>query len=65
VLATTLPVLAARRAVDGELGNVPAEWFEPRLELQWWPVAFAGSLVVLALAVWHGTKVVADTEGLV
>ena len=65
VLATTLPVLAARRAVDGELGNVPASWFEPRLELQWWPVAFAGALVVLALAVWHGTKVVADSDGLV
>lgn len=65
VLATTLPVLAARRAVDGELGNVPAAWFEPRLELQWWPVAFAGALVVLGLAVWHGTKVVADTDGLV
>ncbi|MFS0699045.1 hypothetical protein AB6N24_03625 [Cellulomonas sp. 179-A 4D5 NHS] len=63
-LATALPVLAARRAVERELGNVPAAWFEPRLELQWWPVAFAGALVVLALAVRHGTKVVADTDAL-
>lgn len=58
-------MLAARRAVERELGNAPAAWFEPRLELQWWPVAFAGALVVLALAVRHGAKVVADTDALV
>jgi hypothetical protein len=64
-VATTLPVLAAQRGISGELGHVPAEWFEPRLELHWWPVAFAGALLVLALAMRHGSKVAADTEGLV
>jgi hypothetical protein len=49
----------------GELGHVSAEWFAPRFEPQWWPLGFAAFMIVLAVSVRQGSRMAAETEGLV
>jgi len=64
-IAAVLPVVAAQRAIAGELAHVSAGWFAPRFEPQWWPLGFAAFLVVLAISVRQGSRMAAETAGLV
>jgi hypothetical protein len=45
--------------------DVPDGWIVPALDLVWWPLPVALLLAALALAVRSGTRLAADTEGLV
>jgi hypothetical protein len=63
--ATVLPYLAAGRAVTAEMAGLPADYFTPRFEPIGWPWGLAVFAIVLALAVWQGSRVSAETEGLV
>ena len=62
-LAATLPVVAAQRAITGEMAGVPAEWYAPVFQPSWWPLGFAAFLAVLAAETAHGARL--ETEGLV
>lgn len=77
-LATAGPVLAAPTVIDlvehaprytetGPLRTfpMPTGWLEPDLRIGWWPLAPALLLAALAGATRAGTRVAADTEGLV
>jgi hypothetical protein len=57
------PYLAAQQVVP--LLDVPDGWIVPALDLVWWPLPVALLLAALALAVRSGTRLAADTEGLV
>jgi hypothetical protein len=63
VLASVGPYLAAQQVVP--LLDVPDGWIVPALDLVWWPLPVALLLAALALAVRSGTRLAADTEGLV
>ena len=63
--ATGLPYLAAKRAIVGEMGHLSAQSFAPRVEPTWWPWGLACFAIVLTVAVWQGSRVAAQTEGLV
>lgn len=77
-LATAGPVLAAPTVIDlleqvprytetGPLRTfpMPTGWLEPDLRVGWWPLVPALLLAALAGATRAGTRVTADTEGLV
>jgi len=64
-LAATLPVVAAQRAISGEMAGVPAQWYAPLFQPEWWPLGFAAFLAVLAAATAHGARLGSETEGLV
>ena len=78
VLATAGPALASPTVIGlieaaprySELGpldryDVPAGWLEPDLRIVWWPLLPALLLAALAGATRNGTRLAADTEGLV
>lgn len=61
--SSTLPVAAASLVVT----SLPPEagaW-EPVFRPEYWPLGFVALLAALAYATWQGSRLVADTEGLV
>jgi len=60
-----LPLLAATRAIQAENYPLPAGWLEPDLQPSWWPLVIAGLFAALAAASRRGSRLAADTDGLV
>lgn len=59
-------VAASRPAVHGtQTFSLPAGWLVPDHRLVWWPLVVVVLVAVLAAATRHGTRLAADTEGLV
>lgn len=61
--ASTLPVVAASLVV-ASLRPEAGAWV-PVFRPEYWPLGFVALLAALAYATWQGSRLVADTEGLV
>lgn len=61
--ASALPVVAAVLVVTDLRPEVGA--WEPVFRPEYWPLGFVALLAALAYATWQGSRLVADTEGLV
>ena len=67
-LATLLPWLAARAAIDGHMyegRTLPSGWIAPHLQPVWWPLVVVVLLAGVASASRRGERLTNDTEGLV